>query len=90
LRRCARLSDGAGPINFIEDFGDTAALMLTVASPQVGEVEIALRAQALRGAIEKVRATMGAGSAHSLRRASSMPQRISLTDLLECDNRRRT
>ena len=28
------LPNGAGPINFIKDFGDTAALMLTVASPE--------------------------------------------------------
>ena len=32
------LPQGAGPINFIRDFGDTAALMLTVASPKVSEV----------------------------------------------------
>ena len=36
------LPDGAGPINFIKDFGDTAALMLTVASPKVDDAEIAL------------------------------------------------
>ncbi|MGA9996352.1 MAG: efflux RND transporter permease subunit, partial [Pyrinomonadaceae bacterium] len=28
------LPNGAGPVNFIKDFGDTAALMLTVASPK--------------------------------------------------------
>jgi multidrug efflux pump subunit AcrB len=50
------LPDGAGPINFIKDFGDTAALMLTVASPKANEVEIALRAQAVQHAIEQVRA----------------------------------
>src|SRR5712692_3591369 len=37
------LPEGAGPINFIKDFGDTAALMLTVASPGVGAVEIAVQ-----------------------------------------------
>jgi multidrug efflux pump subunit AcrB len=50
------LPDGAGPINFIKDFGDTAALMLTVASPKVSEVEIALRSGAVQKAIEKTRA----------------------------------
>lgn len=49
------LPDGAGPIEFIKDFGDTAALMLTVASPRANEVEIALRAQAVQQAIEQVR-----------------------------------
>jgi multidrug efflux pump subunit AcrB len=50
------LPDGAGPINFIKDFGDTAALMLTVASPKVSEVELELRAKAIQSAIEQVRA----------------------------------
>ena len=49
------LPSGAGPIQFQSDFGDTAALMLTVASPKVGEVELALRARAIRSAIEKAR-----------------------------------
>ena len=34
------LPDGAGPINFVKDFGDTAALMLTVASPKVADAEL--------------------------------------------------
>jgi multidrug efflux pump subunit AcrB len=50
------LPDGAGPINFVKDFGDTAALMLTVASPKVSEVEIELRAKAIQPAIEQARA----------------------------------
>ena len=49
------LPSGAGPIQFQSDFGDTAALMLTVASPKVGEVELALRAREIRSAIEKAR-----------------------------------
>jgi multidrug efflux pump subunit AcrB len=50
------LPQGAGPINFIKDFGDTAALMLTVASPKVGDAEIVLRAQALSRTIAATRA----------------------------------
>lgn len=50
------LPDGAGPINFIRDFGDTAALMLTVASPKASETDIALRASVIQKAIEKTRA----------------------------------
>ena len=50
------LPSGAGPINFIKDFGDTAALMLTVASPKVEDSEIALRARAIQTAIEHERA----------------------------------
>lgn len=50
------LPSGVGPINFIKDFGSTAALMLTVASPKIGEVEVSLRAQAVQRAIEATRA----------------------------------
>jgi multidrug efflux pump subunit AcrB len=49
------LPDGAGPINFIRDFGDTAALMLTVASPKATETDIAPRSMAIQQAIEKAR-----------------------------------
>jgi len=52
------LPSGAGPINFIKDFGDTAALMLTVASPKVDDAEIALRASAIKSAIEQERANV--------------------------------
>lgn len=50
------LPPGAGPIEFVKDFGDTAALMLTVASPKVDEVELSLRTRAIREAIAAVRA----------------------------------
>ncbi|MGH9369127.1 MAG: efflux RND transporter permease subunit [Thermoanaerobaculia bacterium] len=55
------LPEGAGPIRFRKDFGDTAALMLTVASPRTGAVEIALRARDVRRAIEEARAGLPAG-----------------------------
>jgi multidrug efflux pump subunit AcrB len=51
------LPNGAGPINFIKDFRETAALMLTVASAKTDEEEIALRAKAIQSAIETERAT---------------------------------
>ncbi len=49
------LPSGAGPINYQRDFGDTAALMLTVASPKADATEIDLRAAEIRRAIEAVR-----------------------------------
>jgi multidrug efflux pump subunit AcrB len=55
-QRLAQIDDlpqGAGPITWISDFGDTAALMLTVASPPVPDLEIELRARGVRGAIEE-------------------------------------
>jgi multidrug efflux pump subunit AcrB len=50
------LPQGAGPIKFNSDFGDTAALMLTVASPIEGPTAIAVRANAIKSLIRKVRA----------------------------------
>src|SRR5271166_16835 len=52
------LPRGAGPIQFNSNFGDTAALMLTVASPNVTPTEVALRAIAIRKAIERTRAEL--------------------------------
>jgi multidrug efflux pump subunit AcrB len=49
------LPDGAGPVQFIKDFGSTAALMLTVASPRVDEVQVSIRADQVREAIERLR-----------------------------------
>jgi multidrug efflux pump subunit AcrB len=49
---------GAGPIQFNSSFGDTAALMLTVASPMVTPTEVALRAIAIRKAIEQTRSDL--------------------------------
>ncbi|HWT79105.1 MAG TPA: efflux RND transporter permease subunit, partial [Candidatus Methylomirabilis sp.] len=57
------LPQGAGPINYVRDFGDTATLLLTVASPRAGEVEIALRARAVRDAIQAVRPAGSSGRA---------------------------
>src|SRR5438128_2171731 len=51
-----QLPQGAGPISFQSDFGDTAALMLTIASPRADQTEINIRAQAIQFAIESVRA----------------------------------
>ena len=50
------LPDGAGPIQFIKDFGDTSALMLTVASPKVSEAEIDVRAKEVGEGIARNRA----------------------------------
>src|SRR6202166_3398811 len=53
----SQLPQGAGPISFQSDFGDTAALMLTVASPKADSVEVDLRAQTIQAAIPSARAT---------------------------------
>src|ERR1700751_1746128 len=51
----SQLPQGAGPISFQSDFGDTAALMLTVASPKADDIEIAARANSVESAIRKTR-----------------------------------
>jgi multidrug efflux pump subunit AcrB len=49
------LPEGAGPIVLLKDYGDTTALMLTVASPKASGAEITWRARELRRAIDAVR-----------------------------------
>jgi len=61
LNQITDLPDGAGPVTWISDFGDTAALMLTVASPTVPDLEIALRARGVQQAVETVRQGKTAG-----------------------------
>jgi multidrug efflux pump subunit AcrB len=56
------LPEGAGPIEFVKDFGDTAALMLTVASPKVNDVAIQSQAQAVERAIAQARSRAGSGA----------------------------
>src|SRR5712664_1240354 len=52
-----QLPQGAGPISFQSDFGDTAALMLTIASPKADQTEINIRAQAIQSVVESARTT---------------------------------
>jgi multidrug efflux pump subunit AcrB len=52
----ASLPQGAGPIQFNSGFGETAALLLTVASPKETAVEVAVRARDLAAAIRAARA----------------------------------
>lgn len=50
-----QLPQGVQPVQFLKDFGDTTALMLTVASPRVSEIELQLRGEQLRRGIDAVR-----------------------------------
>jgi multidrug efflux pump subunit AcrB len=70
------LPQGAGPITFVKDFGDTAALMLTVASPRVSDAEITLRAETMRRSIETTRAAASGGPRVSL--LANMPESVPL------------
>jgi len=59
------------------DFGDTTTIMLTVASPRIGDVEIALRARSVRQAIERVRRSRPSSVAGRVAAIYSFPQSIS-------------
>ncbi len=59
----SQLPQGAGPIQFNSNFGDTAALLLTVASPKESDVEISLRARDISKVLEAERAKLPAGQA---------------------------
>src|SRR5271154_864999 len=50
-----RLPQGASTVQFQSDFGDTAALMMTVASPPVDDLEIQMRARSVESAIRTAR-----------------------------------
>jgi multidrug efflux pump len=63
LNAINELPQGAGPIQFYKDFGSTAALTLTVASPPMDEVQVSLRADEIRSAIERTRAGTRVGRA---------------------------
>ena len=52
------LPQGAGPINYQRDFGDTATLLLSVASPKTDLAGLELRAETIRKAIESERSNL--------------------------------
>jgi len=76
----SQLPTGAGPISFQSDFGDTAALMLTIASPKADSVEIDIRARGIQSAIQAARAARKSkepGAPVTI--AYSFPQSLSLS-----------
>jgi multidrug efflux pump subunit AcrB len=55
----SRLPAGATDVQFQSDFGDTAALMMTVASPPVDDLEVEMRARSVEDAIRVARSHAG-------------------------------
>src|SRR5580658_497075 len=53
------LPAGATGVQFQSDFGDTAALMMTVASPNMDDLEVELRARSVEDAIRAARSASG-------------------------------
>src|SRR5271157_1634418 len=80
----SQLPQGAGPISFQSDFGDTAALMLTVASPKADDIEIAARANSVETAIRKARdAKRQNGKGQRITVVESFPQSIPARQVLD-------
>jgi len=80
----SQLPQGAGPITFQSDFGDTAALMLTVASPKADDIEIAARANSVEAAIRRARdAKQPTGKGQRFTVVESFPQSISARSVLD-------
>jgi hypothetical protein len=63
------LPQGAGPILYIKDFGDTAALMLTVASPSGDPAQVQWMGKLVEGAIRQTRAEFTAQSQANWRKS---------------------
>ncbi len=61
-----RLPHGASGIQFQSNFGDTAALMLTVASPQPADTEVRVRAHEMESAIHSARAQASPATPQSI------------------------
>jgi multidrug efflux pump subunit AcrB len=59
LAQIGDLPEGVGPVQYFNDYGDTATLMLTVASPPIPDAEIYLRAQKVQSVIEAARLSAG-------------------------------
>ena len=80
----SQLPQGAGPISFQSDFGDTAALMLTVASPKADDIEITARANSVESAIRKTRdAKQHNRVGQQITVVNSFPQSISARQVLD-------
>jgi len=80
----SQLPRGAGPISFQSDFGDTAALMLTIASPRADAVEINIRARGIQSAIQTARATKKSKEQGApITIVYSFPQSLSLSKTIQ-------
>lgn len=80
LQSIRELPDGAA-MQFIKDFGDTSALMLTIASPRASPVEVQLRAKAIANAVRKERSA-AANSGERATLVAAFPYALDDRDLL--------
>jgi multidrug efflux pump subunit AcrB len=76
-----RLPSGATGVQFQSDFGDTAALMMTVASPPIDELEIEMRARSVEEAIRSARLAAGLSTLPQVSVVFTFPLSLSATAL---------
>jgi multidrug efflux pump subunit AcrB len=81
LRGITDLPAGAGPIQFFSGFGDTAALMLTIASPRESEVAVSLRADEIENRIKEVRSSASVDGADRATVVVAFPLTLHIPDL---------
>src|ERR1700676_3960633 len=74
-----RLPSGATGVEFQSDFGDTAALMMTIASPPIDALEIQMRSRSIEDAIRSARSSTDRAPARSNLRPISIVYTFPLT-----------
>ena len=78
-----KLPAGATGIQFQSDFGDTAALMMTVASPPEDELEVRMRSRSVEDAIRSARAEAGPSKSPRISIVFTFPLTLSRTSVAE-------
>ncbi|MGB2691089.1 MAG: efflux RND transporter permease subunit, partial [Thermodesulfobacteriota bacterium] len=76
-----KLPQGAGPIRFNSGFGNTAALMLTIASPKETDIELELRANNIGKAITDSRSSFPSSDSERLSFVVPLPSSVDNTAL---------
>ena len=79
-----RLPQGATPVQFQSEFGDTATIMLTVASPPADALEIQIRAQSIERAIQLMRTHGALAETLERARAYGAAARAALSPFRDC------
>ncbi len=78
-----QLPSGATGVQFLSDFGDTAALMMTVASPPVDDLEIEMRARSVEAAIRAARSAAGPSKLQPVSIVYTFPLSLSETAMIQ-------
>src|SRR6266404_1447586 len=78
-----QLPSGATGVQFQSDFGDTAALMMTVASPPIDDLEVEMRARSVEDAIRAARSAAGRSKLQPVSIIYTFPLSLSETALTQ-------